>query len=106
MTASDVVIIGGTFSTKESDQALVQLLRRVHPATTWTTSVCTGAVCLAAVGILDGKDATTHWGLGPASWNAAAPATPSSEWWKREGDHRRRRVGRHRHGPDPSRPLV
>jgi transcriptional regulator GlxA family with amidase domain len=26
------------------------------------TSVCTGAVLLAAIGLLDGKAATTHWG--------------------------------------------
>ena len=39
----------------------MQWLRRVHPGTTWTTSVCTGAIYLAAAGILDGQDATTHW---------------------------------------------
>ncbi len=61
MTAPDIVVIGGTLSTKEPDQAVVQWLRRVHPATTWTTSVCTGAIYLAAAGILDGQDATTHW---------------------------------------------
>jgi transcriptional regulator GlxA family with amidase domain len=61
MTAPDVVVIGGTLSTKEPDQAVVQWLRRVHPATRWTTSVCTGAIYLAAAGILDGQDATTHW---------------------------------------------
>jgi transcriptional regulator GlxA family with amidase domain len=61
MTAPDVVVIGGTLSTKEPDQAVVQWLRRVHPATTWTASVCTGAIYLAAAGILDGQDATTHW---------------------------------------------
>ncbi len=61
MTAPDVVVIGGTLSTKEPDQAVVQWLRRVHPATTWTTSVCTGAIYLAAAGILQGQDATTHW---------------------------------------------
>jgi transcriptional regulator GlxA family with amidase domain len=41
--------------------ALVQWLRQVHAATTWTTSVCTGSLYLAAAGILDGLDATTHW---------------------------------------------
>jgi len=61
VTAPDVVVIGGTLSTKEPDQAVVQWLRRVHPATTWTTSVCTGAIYLAAAGILQGRDATTHW---------------------------------------------
>ena len=61
MTAPDVVVIGGTLSTKEPDQAVVQWLRRVYPTTTWTTSVCTGSIYLAAAGILDGQDATTHW---------------------------------------------
>ena len=56
MTAPDVVVIGGTLSTKEPDPAVVQWLRRVHPGTTWTTSIY-----LAAAGILDGQDATTHW---------------------------------------------
>jgi transcriptional regulator GlxA family with amidase domain len=61
LTAPDVVIIGGSLSTKEPDQPVVQWLRQVHPTTTWTTSVCTGSVYLAAAGILDGQEATTHW---------------------------------------------
>jgi transcriptional regulator GlxA family with amidase domain len=61
LTAPDVVIIGGSLSTKEPDQAVVQWLRQVHPATTWTASVCTGSIYLAAAGVLDGQEATTHW---------------------------------------------
>jgi transcriptional regulator GlxA family with amidase domain len=61
LTAPDVVVIGGSLSTKEPDQAVVQWLRQVHPATTWTASVCTGSIYLAAAGVLDGQEATTHW---------------------------------------------
>ena len=61
LTAPDIVVIGGTLSTAEPDPVVVQWLRQVHPATTWTTSVCTGSIYLAAAGILDGQDATTHW---------------------------------------------
>ena len=83
ITAPDVVVIGGTLSTREPDHRVVQWLRQVHPATTWTTSVCTGSIYLAAAGILDGQDATTHWARA-GELDAAAPATPSSGWWSAE----------------------
>jgi transcriptional regulator GlxA family with amidase domain len=61
LTTPDIVIVGGTLFNKEPDQPVVQWLRQVHPTTTWTTSVCTGSIYLAAAGILNGQDATTHW---------------------------------------------
>jgi transcriptional regulator GlxA family with amidase domain len=57
----DVVVVPGGLGGNEHDPAVVEWLRAVHPGTTWTTSVCTGSICLAAAGILDGLDATTHW---------------------------------------------
>lgn len=60
VTAPDVVVVPGELFADRDDR-LVHWLRQVHPATTWTTSVCTGSLYLAAAGILDGVDATTHW---------------------------------------------
>jgi transcriptional regulator GlxA family with amidase domain len=43
------------------DPDVLAWLRRAHETSRWTTSVCTGALTLAAAGFLDGVDATTHW---------------------------------------------
>jgi transcriptional regulator GlxA family with amidase domain len=40
---------------------IIDWIRRAHPHTAWTTSVCTGALLLGAAGLLDGVPATTHW---------------------------------------------
>jgi len=60
ITAPDVVVVPGELFA-DWDDRVVHWLRQVHPTTTWTTSVCTGSLYLAAAGILDGVDATTHW---------------------------------------------
>jgi len=58
----DIVIVpGGPFSHDELDGDVIDWLREVHETTTWTTSVCTGALLLGEAGILDGIEATTHW---------------------------------------------
>jgi putative intracellular protease/amidase len=59
----DVVVVPGGIGTRERihDDALRAWLQSVHPNTKLTTSVCTGALLLAAAGLLDGLTATTHW---------------------------------------------
>ena len=64
VTAPDVVVVPGGFADRDAtpDHPVVQWLRRVHPTTTWTTSVCTGSVFLGLAGIVQGLEATCHWG--------------------------------------------
>jgi len=59
----DIVLMPGGFGTRAlmEDEATLGWLREAHAASDWTTSVCTGALVLAAAGILDGIPATTHW---------------------------------------------
>lgn len=63
VTAPDIVVVPGGTDTAAllPDHPIVDWLRRVHPTTTWTTSVCTGSLLLAGAGLLDGVDATSHW---------------------------------------------
>ena len=61
--APDVVVVPGGIGTRTliHDERVRDWLQSVHPHTTFTTSVCTGALLLAAAGLLDGLTATTHW---------------------------------------------
>jgi len=61
---ADVIVVPGGPGSRElvGDAGLVGWVRRLHPGTTWTTSVCTGSLVLGAAGLLDGLEATTHWG--------------------------------------------
>ena len=59
----DILLVGGgtITGTLVPHHPIVGWIARAHPKTTWTTSVCTGALLLAGAGVLKGVDATTHW---------------------------------------------
>jgi putative intracellular protease/amidase len=63
VTAPDMLLIPGGPGDEvaAANPEILNWVRKVHKTTKWTTSVCTGALILAAAGVLDGLEATTHW---------------------------------------------
>lgn len=59
----DVIVVPGGLGTRAlmHDEPTLAWLREAHAHSQWTTSVCTGALLLAAAGLLTGLEATTHW---------------------------------------------
>jgi transcriptional regulator GlxA family with amidase domain len=60
----DILLVPGGPGTRDVAAArgpVVEWIAAAHEHTTWTTSVCTGALLLGAAGLLDGLRATTHW---------------------------------------------
>jgi len=59
----DVVVVPGGYGTRAlmQDERALAWLREAHGHSRYTTSVCTGSLWLAAAGILDGLEATSHW---------------------------------------------
>lgn len=59
----DVILVPGGYG--EADQLssgpLEEWLLEADKTSTWTTSVCTGALILARAGLLDGRMATSNW---------------------------------------------
>lgn len=63
VSGPDILVVPGGFGTRAllDHEPLLSWIREVDRTTTWTTSVCTGSLLLAAAGLLDGRPATTHW---------------------------------------------
>ncbi|MBC9713643.1 GlxA family transcriptional regulator [Streptomyces sp. TRM66268-LWL] len=57
------LLVPGGQGTRAPDEDLVAWLREHAPRAERLVSVCTGAILLAAAGLLDGRRATTHWGF-------------------------------------------
>jgi len=62
-TRPDIVLVPGGPGevVARAGGPMLEWLREVDRTSTWTTSVCTGSLILAAAGLLAGKRATTHW---------------------------------------------
>jgi transcriptional regulator GlxA family with amidase domain len=63
LPAPEVIVFPGGIGTRAlmTDDRVLGWLRDAHRTTTFTTSVCTGSLVLAAAGLLTGLTATTHW---------------------------------------------
>jgi transcriptional regulator GlxA family with amidase domain len=63
VASPDIVVVPGGFGNRMllEHEPLHEWIRGVHETSTWTTSVCTGSLLLAAAGLLEGAPATTHW---------------------------------------------
>jgi putative intracellular protease/amidase len=59
----DIVLVPGGPGevAARAGERVLQWLKAVDQTSTWTTSVCTGSLILAAAGLLAGRRATTHW---------------------------------------------
>jgi putative intracellular protease/amidase len=57
-----IVVPGGPGQNNQMQDGPVRgWLRSADQTSTWTTSVCTGSLILAAAGLLAGRRATSHW---------------------------------------------
>ncbi|MBI2785325.1 MAG: DJ-1/PfpI family protein [Legionella longbeachae] len=65
ITQTDILVVpgGGTASSLSHQPEIINWIKAIHKTTQWTTSVCTGSLILGAAGILQGKQATTHWAV-------------------------------------------
>ncbi len=63
LTDPDIFLIPGGEGNRPllENERVLDWVRAAHETSKWTTSVCTGSLVLAAAGILDGLEATSHW---------------------------------------------
>ena len=60
--AVDILVVPGGFGTRRelTNPAMLDFIRTTSNAASLTLSVCTGSLLLGAIGLLDGRSATTH----------------------------------------------
>lgn len=59
----DILVIPGGFGIDSvlNNRGILNWIRNAHKTSTWTVSVCSGAILLGAAGLLENRKATTHW---------------------------------------------
>jgi transcriptional regulator GlxA family with amidase domain len=63
---ADILIVPGSvvaFLRESKDTKLLSWINKIDKTTTWTISVCSGSIILAAAGLLNRKKATSHWAV-------------------------------------------
>lgn len=63
---ADILLIPGSvigFLRETRKDHVKDWIRRIHPTTQWTVSVCTGSILLASTGLLTGLRASSHWAV-------------------------------------------
>jgi transcriptional regulator GlxA family with amidase domain len=63
VTDPDILLVPGGPGCAEllDDRPTLDWIREADATTSWTTSVCSGSLLLAAAGLLTGRRATSHW---------------------------------------------
>ena len=89
ITTPDVLVVPGWSGSRQAQLLqpgpVQEWLRTVDRHTTWTTSVCTGSIVLAAAGVLAERRAATHWLA--VDWLAELGALPTGERVSRDGKY-------------------
>ena len=77
----DVLLVPGGVGTRAlmDDNIFLEHLCRLHAATSFTASICTGAALLAKAGLLDGRQATTN----KIAFDFPVRHGPKTTWLKR-----------------------
>jgi transcriptional regulator GlxA family with amidase domain len=84
---TDLLVVPGGLGTRQLmfDERVLAWLRAIDQTTRITASVCTGALLLAAAGLLRGRRANTHWAA--RSRLSEFGAIPCAERYVRDGKY-------------------